>query len=73
MMDAVRTSETSVYFNEAIWRNIPEGCHLQIESVISTNVSNFPSPMICSNKMLPIEVFISISQALFDIRLVTLS
>jgi hypothetical protein len=28
MMEAVHTSETSVYFNETIWRYIPEGCHL---------------------------------------------
>jgi hypothetical protein len=26
---AVRTAETSVYFNETIWRYIPEGCHFQ--------------------------------------------
>jgi hypothetical protein len=27
MIEAVRTSETSAYY-ETIWRNIPEGCHL---------------------------------------------
>jgi hypothetical protein len=26
MMEAVRTSETSVYFNGSAWRYIPEGC-----------------------------------------------
>jgi hypothetical protein len=30
MMEAVRTSETSVYFNETTWRYIPEGSNLQI-------------------------------------------
>jgi hypothetical protein len=30
MTEAVRTSETSVYFNEATRRCIPEGCHHQI-------------------------------------------
>jgi hypothetical protein len=29
MMEAVRTSETSVYFYETTRRNIPEGCDLQ--------------------------------------------
>jgi hypothetical protein len=28
MMEAVRTSETSIYFNETTRRYIPEGCHL---------------------------------------------
>jgi hypothetical protein len=28
MMDAIRTSETSVYINETTWRYIPEGSHL---------------------------------------------
>jgi hypothetical protein len=28
MMEAVRTSETSVYFNDTTWQYIPEGCHL---------------------------------------------
>jgi gamma-glutamylcysteine synthetase len=28
MMDAVHTSETSVYFNETIRRYISQGCHL---------------------------------------------
>jgi hypothetical protein len=28
MMEAVRTSETSVYFNETTQHCIPEGCHL---------------------------------------------
>jgi hypothetical protein len=30
MMEAVRTSETSVYFNETTRRFISEGCHLHI-------------------------------------------
>jgi len=30
MMDAVSTSETSVYFYHTTWRNFPEGCHLHI-------------------------------------------
>jgi hypothetical protein len=29
MMEAERTPETSVYFNESIYRYTPEGCHLQ--------------------------------------------
>jgi hypothetical protein len=29
MMEAVRASEMSVYFNETTRRYIPEGCHLQ--------------------------------------------
>jgi hypothetical protein len=29
MMEAVRTSETSVYFNETTWRYILEGSHLR--------------------------------------------
>jgi hypothetical protein len=29
IMEAVRTSETSVYFNETTWRYIPEGCYLR--------------------------------------------
>jgi hypothetical protein len=28
IMEAVRTSETSVYFKETTWRYIPESCHL---------------------------------------------
>jgi hypothetical protein len=28
MMEAVRTSETSVYSNETTWRYIPEGSHI---------------------------------------------
>jgi hypothetical protein len=28
MMEAVRTSETSVYFNKTTWCYIPEVCHL---------------------------------------------
>jgi hypothetical protein len=28
MMQAVHTSETSVYFNETTWSYIPEACHL---------------------------------------------
>jgi hypothetical protein len=35
MMEAVRTSETSLYFNETIRRYIPEGCHFLIGSDIS--------------------------------------
>jgi hypothetical protein len=31
MMEAVRTSETSLYFNETIWPYIPDTCHLNIE------------------------------------------
>jgi hypothetical protein len=27
MTETVRTSETSVYFNESAWRYIQEGCH----------------------------------------------
>jgi hypothetical protein len=30
MLEGVRTSETSVYFNETIWRYIPKDCHLHI-------------------------------------------
>jgi hypothetical protein len=32
MMEAVRTSETSVYFNETILRSITEGRHLVYHS-----------------------------------------
>jgi hypothetical protein len=28
VMEAVRTSEAPIYFNETTWRYIPEGCHL---------------------------------------------
>jgi hypothetical protein len=28
MMEAVCTSETSIYFNETTWHYIPDGCHL---------------------------------------------
>jgi hypothetical protein len=28
MMEAVHTSETSVYFNNSAWRYIPQSCHL---------------------------------------------
>jgi hypothetical protein len=28
MLEAVYTSETSVYFNKTTWHYIPEGCHL---------------------------------------------
>jgi hypothetical protein len=31
IMEAVRTSETSVYFHEIIQRHIPEGCRSQKE------------------------------------------
>jgi hypothetical protein len=30
MMEAARSSETSIYFFETTWRHIPEGCHLHI-------------------------------------------
>jgi hypothetical protein len=30
MMEAIRTSETSVKFYETTRRNIPEGCHLSV-------------------------------------------
>jgi hypothetical protein len=30
MMEAVRASETSIYFYDTARRHIPEGCHLQI-------------------------------------------
>jgi hypothetical protein len=29
MMETLRTSETSVYYNEITWRNIPEGSNLR--------------------------------------------
>jgi hypothetical protein len=35
MMEVVRTSETSVYFNETTWRSIPDGCHIQ-ETVVQS-------------------------------------
>jgi hypothetical protein len=31
--DAVRISETSLYFNETTWCYIPEGCHLHFHTV----------------------------------------
>jgi hypothetical protein len=38
-MKAVRTSETSVYFNKTIWRNIPEGSNLlRTERLKSVNM-----------------------------------
>jgi hypothetical protein len=30
MMAALRSAETSVYFYESTWRNIPEGSHMKI-------------------------------------------
>jgi hypothetical protein len=35
-MKAIRTSETSVPFNEIIWRYITEGYHLQVNLVFFT-------------------------------------
>jgi hypothetical protein len=34
MMEAVRASETSVYFNEAKRRYVAEGCHHQVLNVV---------------------------------------
>jgi len=34
MLEAVRTSETSVHFYKTIQRHIPEGCHLVIMMMI---------------------------------------
>jgi hypothetical protein len=45
MMDAVRTSETSVYFNETTRRYIPEGCHLQTRR--RENMVDFPIKNVC--------------------------
>jgi hypothetical protein len=36
MTEAVRTSETSVYFNKTSRRYIPEDCHLQIDIPFTT-------------------------------------
>jgi hypothetical protein len=35
MMEAVCTSETSVYFNETTWRYIPEGYIFKLAAVIT--------------------------------------
>jgi hypothetical protein len=42
MMEAVFTSETSIYFYETTWNYIPEGCHLHIKS-LNHLISNLPS------------------------------
>jgi hypothetical protein len=43
MMEAVRISKTSVYFNETTQRHIPEGCHLQRNYVFVCNYDDvFP-------------------------------
>jgi hypothetical protein len=34
MMEAVHTSETSVYLSETTWRYIPEDCHLHYCKVV---------------------------------------
>jgi hypothetical protein len=31
MVEAVRISETSVYFYETTWHNVPEGCHFHLQ------------------------------------------
>jgi hypothetical protein len=36
MMDAVRTPETSVYFNETTSLYMPEGCHLHFDDIVTT-------------------------------------
>jgi hypothetical protein len=36
MLEAVRTSETSVYYNETTWHNIPEGSNLQVKANFKT-------------------------------------
>jgi hypothetical protein len=36
MMEAVCTSETSVYFNEIVWLYIPEDCHLHTWHSVQT-------------------------------------
>jgi hypothetical protein len=43
MIEAVRTFEKSVYFNETVRRYIPEDCHLQSFTVFSMflRVENF--------------------------------
>jgi hypothetical protein len=41
MMEAVRTSETSVYFNETTRPYIPESCHLHVCILFHQNVGNF--------------------------------
>jgi hypothetical protein len=43
-MDAVRTSKTSVYYNQSTQRYIPEGCHLNThrsEPEMSQEIDNF--------------------------------
>jgi hypothetical protein len=45
MMEVVRTSETSLYYNETTWRNIAEGSKspLRIHNVVSELVTNIVS------------------------------
>jgi hypothetical protein len=46
MMEAVRTSETSIYFNQTTWRYIPESCRLYArrrENLKSHNETSWPN------------------------------
>jgi hypothetical protein len=42
VMETVRTSETSVYFIETIWRYIPEDCHvLEVLKIAPVNTGPY--------------------------------
>jgi hypothetical protein len=40
IMEAIGTSETSVYFNRTTWRYIPESCHLRIRFIYKARQKN---------------------------------
>jgi hypothetical protein len=44
-MEAVRTSEKSVYFNQTTRRYTPEGCHVVVEQVLEGNRRDIEIPL----------------------------
>jgi hypothetical protein len=52
MMEAIRISETSVYFYETKRRHVPDGCHVQVrrrENLNSENLINASGRCLCGN------------------------
>jgi hypothetical protein len=52
MMEAARTSDTSVYFKQTTQHNIPEGCHLYTGSLPNDPIA-WALPLACAAEMPP--------------------
>jgi hypothetical protein len=45
VLEAIRTTETSVNFNDTIRRCLPEGCHLRFVTLAGKSKEKFPTKM----------------------------